>query len=170
MISSYQQLSFLESSIDLVLLSHGLESVENADQLLNEVNRVLQPGGHVIIYGLNPLSLWGGIRCILKLFDLSPWDSHWVAISRIEDRMLSLGYEVRDIQTFLYRLPISNKSLLQYFSFLERIPDYHVGAIYFMVLRKLSIPPVKEKVTKKQRVKSKVKVVLQNFSNSNRQF
>ncbi|OAJ34859.1 methyltransferase domain-containing protein [Piscirickettsia salmonis] len=166
MISSYQQLALLESSVDVVVLAHALECVDDAEHLLSEATRILQPGGHLIVYGFNPMSLWGGIRCILRLFDVSPWDSSWVSISRIEDIMLSLGYEVREIQTFLYRLPIANKAFLQYFSFLERIPDYHVGALYFMVFRKLSISPLKEKAAKKQRARSKINVVLQNFSNS----
>ena len=55
----YDALPFDSQSLDLVVLPHGLELARDPHQALREVERVLVPGGRVVIVGFNPTSLWG---------------------------------------------------------------------------------------------------------------
>jgi SAM-dependent methyltransferase len=47
-----------DASIDRVLVVHGLEIVENPNELLHEVWRVLTPGGRLILVAPNRRGLW----------------------------------------------------------------------------------------------------------------
>ena len=44
--------------IDRLIVVHGLETCESADALLNEIHRVLAPGGHVIFIVPNRTGIW----------------------------------------------------------------------------------------------------------------
>lgn len=63
----YEALPILSESIDVVVLTHALEQPKGqaaqVHQILREAYRVLIPGGHLVITGFNPFSLWG-----LKMF------------------------------------------------------------------------------------------------------
>ena len=58
-------LPFASQSVDLVALPHVLEFARNPHQILREAERVLMPGGSLVISGFNPLSLWGMSRRLL---------------------------------------------------------------------------------------------------------
>ena len=47
------------SSVDLVLLPHTLECSSDPHAVVREVERILVPGGRVVISSLNPFSLFG---------------------------------------------------------------------------------------------------------------
>lgn len=59
----YEALPILSESIDVVMLNHTLERCRkegaHVHQILREAYRVLIPGGHLVITGFNPFSLWG---------------------------------------------------------------------------------------------------------------
>ena len=56
---SYMSSLWHRGSIDLVILPHILECIDNPRQLLAEACRIIKPEGHIIICGFNPHSLWG---------------------------------------------------------------------------------------------------------------
>ena len=53
------ELPVASGSIDLVMLPHVLEFIDNPRQTLAEACRIVRPQGHIIICGFNPFSLWG---------------------------------------------------------------------------------------------------------------
>ncbi len=53
-----EPLPFLDDAFDLVLLRHALEVSATPQDLLEEVSRVLAPGGVLAITGLHPFSAW----------------------------------------------------------------------------------------------------------------
>lgn len=53
LVGAYEALPFQAKSLDLVILYHVLESSSRADKILSELERVLKPGGSVVVLGLN---------------------------------------------------------------------------------------------------------------------
>ena len=49
----------LEHAADVVLLQHALDFAVSPHQLLREAARCVRPGGHLLIVGIHPWSLWG---------------------------------------------------------------------------------------------------------------
>lgn len=54
-----EALPFAEASIDLLVLPHTLELCQDPHAALREAVRVLVPEGRLLLFGLNPFSLWG---------------------------------------------------------------------------------------------------------------
>lgn len=55
----------LEHEASIVVLQHALEFSRSPHELLKEASHSLRPGGHLIIIGVNPWSLWG-MECLLS--------------------------------------------------------------------------------------------------------
>ncbi|MGC1548868.1 MAG: methyltransferase domain-containing protein [Rhodanobacter sp.] len=56
--SASEPLPFADDVFDLVLLRHALEAAPMPPQLLNEMIRLLVPGGLLVLTGIHPLSGW----------------------------------------------------------------------------------------------------------------
>ncbi|MBD9403402.1 class I SAM-dependent methyltransferase [Comamonas sp. CMM02] len=54
-----EALPFSESSLDLLVMPHTLELCQDPHAALREAVRVLVPEGRLLLFGLNPYSLWG---------------------------------------------------------------------------------------------------------------
>ena len=54
-----EALPFAESSLDLIVMPHTLELCLDPHAALREAVRVLVPEGRLLLFGLNPFSLWG---------------------------------------------------------------------------------------------------------------
>ena len=54
-----QALPFADNSLDLLVLPHTLEACADPRAALREAVRVLVPEGRLLLFGLNPFSLWG---------------------------------------------------------------------------------------------------------------
>ncbi|MDE1554442.1 MULTISPECIES: class I SAM-dependent methyltransferase [Comamonas] len=54
-----EALPFAESSVDLLVMPHTLEHCQDPHAALREAVRVLVPEGRLLLFGLNPYSLWG---------------------------------------------------------------------------------------------------------------
>jgi SAM-dependent methyltransferase len=66
-LGSFYQLKFDDSSLDLVFLSSAFHHAENPLRLLTEVDRVLRPGGRLILIGETHLSRFAVARRIAKM-------------------------------------------------------------------------------------------------------
>lgn len=132
------QLPFPASSIDLVVLPHGLDFSINPQQTLREAERVLVPEGYLLITGFNPLSFWGAMRMI-KSRKNYPWFGNFYSLLRIKDWLALLGFEVTTVRTICYVPVFQNKSWLDRFSWMERLGKKILpmtGGVYFIVAQK----------------------------------
>ncbi len=57
--ASFIELPLASNSIDCILAPFAIEICAQKKLLLDEIDRVLKPMGHVIFLGVNPWSLWG---------------------------------------------------------------------------------------------------------------
>lgn len=77
----------LESEVlDVVVLHHILDFARSPHQVVREAARVLRPGGHLIVIGFNPASLWGLKRSLSrKERERVPWRGNFLTHRRLQD-------------------------------------------------------------------------------------
>ena len=87
-----EALPFAEASLDLLVLPHTLERCQQLHAALREVARVLVPEGKVLIFGLNPWSVWGAQHALERPAGLNAARalSYW----RLRDWLQLLQLEV----------------------------------------------------------------------------
>ncbi|HEY5993539.1 MAG TPA: methyltransferase domain-containing protein [Gallionellaceae bacterium] len=141
------ELPFDTGSMDLVLLPHVLEFSEHPHHILREVERIMMPGGYVLLTGFNPRSLWG-IWQKLGPKSQYPWCGKFITLPRIKDWLELLGLEVVGGRFACYAPPIARSSVLNRLKFLEPAGDRWwavCGGVYFLqaIKRVPGVRPIK---------------------------
>ncbi len=141
LLSAYTNLPFASESINLILLPHALELNKNAKQVLSESWRVLAPDGHLILLGINPLSLWG-LHHLVGADRYLARNGRLYTMQTICQWIYSLGGEICHIESFSFRPPLTSrvgKWLIDKLFWLERISPWlfpYLGGIYLIVAQK----------------------------------
>ena len=94
----YEQLPFDSNSVDVVVLHHVQEFIENPHQLLREIQRIVVPRGNIIIVGFNPWSPLGAYSRVAKYLPNSVWHNRLMSCHRICDWLSLLGFDVTSRQ------------------------------------------------------------------------
>lgn len=125
--TDYAALPFPESSLDLVVLPHALDSHADPHAVLREVARVLVPGGRVAISGFNPVSLWGlrqGCEHLSRRFNvgkpLLPQGLDFIGSRRLRDWLRLLDFEVETGGYGCYRPLLGSEKWLQRWRWMDR--------------------------------------------------
>lgn len=142
--SLYAHLPFANDSINLILMPHTLETNKStALAILTEAWRILAPNGHLIILGVNPISLWG-LYSLLSLSKKPAWEGEgrFHTIQTLCQWIHFLGGEIQHTESFLFRPPLSSPSglwLFKKFAWLERVSPWltpYMGGIYLIIAEK----------------------------------
>jgi len=97
-VADYRDLPLKSDSVDLVLLQHTLEQVDDPYALLREVDRVLIRDGRVVVMGFVPLNAWRGQwfgrhkHATSQLTVFSP--------GRVVDGLQTLGFEIQQVSFY----------------------------------------------------------------------
>jgi SAM-dependent methyltransferase len=137
-VSNTHELPFAHESCDLVVLHHTLDFSPNPHQSLREVSRILKSGGHVVIVGFNPISLWGLRRLFSKFSAGAPWTGRFISGKRLEDWLGLLDFDISSCDYAFYRWPSSHQVFNGFFEFLDRYVKFKlpIGAFYTLVAKK----------------------------------
>ena len=81
-------------SMDLIILPHMLEFDKHRFRTIREIERVLKPGGEVIILNFNPLSMSVRYQFIWDRKMADSWVSHFISRGRILDWLKLMNFEV----------------------------------------------------------------------------
>ena len=133
------EIPLAHESVDVVILHHALDFTDAPHQVLREASRILRPGGHLVIVGFNPLSLFGLFRLFKGKHKGVPWSGRFLGHKRLSDwlKLLQLT-ELRQLSGY-YRAPFikanwrSRSRLVE--SVMRRLPG-HTGAFTLMLARK----------------------------------
>jgi SAM-dependent methyltransferase len=152
--SGLHDLPIASGSVDLVLLPHILEYIDNPRQALAEACRIVKPQGHIVIFGFNPYSLWG-IKKLWSREKHPPWSGNFFSASFIKESLALSDFELIKHKTFLYRPPVNAENFynrLKFMEWLGRKLCLPMGGIYLIVAQAKVIPLTPIKLTWKQKL------------------
>lgn len=144
LLTSMEDWSLRNDSVDVLVLPHILEYSQNPHAILREAERVVLPNGHIVILGFNPVSCFGLCRVIMGLTEKMPWQGHYYHPVRIRDWLKLLGFELVKTQYAVFAPPIQHEKTLRALSFMESAGNNFLaplGGVYMMVARKLTVTP-----------------------------
>ncbi|HBE93326.1 MAG TPA: SAM-dependent methyltransferase [Gammaproteobacteria bacterium] len=138
--SNSDALPFDSDSVDLCLLPHALEFSSGPHELLREVDRVLVSGGHVVMLGFNPYSMWG-VRNLFSSRHASqvPWNGRYLSMGRTRDWLRLLDFDINAGTMLYYRPPVRSESMRDRLTFLESAGNRWwpmLAAVYLLVAQK----------------------------------
>ena len=81
------------NAFDMVVIAHQFEYVDNPHGLLNEIERVLQPDGELIIAGFNTFRLWQLIELTRRYRYKLDRKEQPIGLNRLRDWLKLLGFE-----------------------------------------------------------------------------
>jgi SAM-dependent methyltransferase len=128
------ELPFPGDSMDLVILHHSADFSAQPHQVLREASRVLRGGGHMLILGFNPASLWG-LRKLVSRHGSGPWGGRFLMRSRLEDWLGLLNFEIESMDSQFFCPPIQSPALIDAVSDRE-LPGsrFLPGGAYYCIL------------------------------------
>jgi SAM-dependent methyltransferase len=138
-----QELPLLTGSIDLVVLPHTLEFVDNPRQLISEACRTIKPEGLLVICGFNPYSTWGIKRLMSKRSKGVTWETNLIQLQKIKNWLKLADFELEKQESVFYVPPVNRPSWYNKLQFLERIGALcfpMMGGVYFIIARAKVIP------------------------------
>lgn len=114
-------LPFQQESIDLILLPHTLDFHEEPLKILSEVSHTLIQGGHLLLTGFNPFSLWGMRHFFQKKSSKIPWSGAFFSLNRLKQWCQLMGLEIEMGYFMVYMPPFL--SSLKYCQLIDNIGD-----------------------------------------------
>ncbi len=132
-------LPFERNSIDCILAPLTLETFYNKEDLIDEIDRVLRPMGHVVFFGINPISLWGLWLLFSNNAYLSKAHLKPKPVLSIKFFMLHRGYVQNYLSGFYYVPPVSSKKQVEKFQVLNQVGKMMApcpSGFYCLVLQK----------------------------------
>lgn len=144
---NFYKLPIATGSIDLVLLPHSLEFMDNPQALLAESCRIVKPEGHIVIFGFNPYSLWGLAKNLLKNNEM-PWTNNFIPANKVIKWLGLADFELIKRKTLLYRPPLLNENIYRKLKILEFLGNKlwtPFGGVYMLMAKAKVIPltPIK---------------------------
>lgn len=144
------EIPLLTGSIDLVMLPHTLEFVDNPRQLLSEACRIIKPEGLLVVCGFNPYSAWGLQRYLSRQKKNAPWGANFIHYHKLRSWLKLADFALEKYETVLYTPPVNRPQFYQNMQFLERVGKKcfpGMGGVYILVARAKVIPltPIKMK-------------------------
>lgn len=152
--SEFYELPLFSGSLDLVILPHTLEFIDNPHQLLSEACRVVKPEGDIIIFGFNPWSLWGIKKWWVESKNV-PWSGNFIPANRVKKWLALADFELIMHKMLLYRPPLRHPLLYQKLKWLDWLAQkcqMPLGNLYVLVAKAKTIPLSPIKLHWKQRL------------------
>ncbi len=152
------------SSVDLILISHGLEVSDNQDRLLQEALRVLKDSGRLVMLVPNRTGFW-------TRSDSTPFGyGKPYSISQLTALLQKNQFQIESITPSLYGFPAKKgywlKSLLLWEKLGKKLNSFFLGGLLIVEAKKDVFAVKKVKSSESGRYFSSVKVPVSTMSRS----
>jgi len=139
----FDALPLPSDTIDIVLLHHVLDFSSHPHRDLIEAARLVKAGGHIVIIGFNPLSLFGLYKWLGAVYsDKAVWRHNSLRQGRVIDWLQLLGFQVSS-----RALACDKKENAGFDQWKKKLSgqDLSRGAFYMIVAQKMVTPlrPIK---------------------------
>lgn len=146
----FDELPIITGSIDLVIIPHTLEFIDNPRQLLAEACRVIKPEGLIAIAGFNPYSMWGVKNWLSKNGKLIPKHANLIHSQQIKNWLELADFQIEQQQSTLFVPPTQHANHYSPMKLIEKIGNKwlpNLGGIYVIIARAKVLPltPIKMK-------------------------
>lgn len=138
----FYELPIQPGSVDLVLIPHTLEFVDNPRQLLAEACRIVKPEGLMMICGFNPYSVWGVKKIITKRKKI-PWSGNFIQPRDIRNWLRLADFVIEKQTSVLFTPPVNYPPLYKRLHVLEQIGNRCFslfGGVYMILARAKVVP------------------------------
>lgn len=115
------QLPFDNHSVDCLLAPLTLEAFVSGRVLLDEIDRVIAPEGHVLFLGINPISLWGSWLKWSKHNPFGAGHGHPKSSLYLKMALMRCGYASVCLHTFYHIPPITDAHWIKRLEVLNQI-------------------------------------------------
>ncbi len=148
LLDTFEELPIDSESVDLVILPHVLEFSRDPHQVLREVDRILVPGGRVMISGFNPVSLLGAQQALGQWLGpvvhrlpqritrpFTPVESKFISVPRLKDWFKLLSFEMSAAEFGFFAPLCETPRWLSRWQFMEKLGDRFwpiCGGVYFV--------------------------------------
>lgn len=137
-VCEFDQLPIANESVDMVVLHHLLEFVNNPHTVLREVERLIVPHGKLVICGINPWSPLALRGMMGRVKRSAMWQHHSLTLNRLNDWLSLLGFEQADLRYTFHRLPINTPSFfMNHRSLSSKLP---MGGVFVLSATKYRAP------------------------------
>lgn len=124
------------AELDLAVLFHPLEFSRSPYRILAEAERVLAPGGCLVVFVFNPVSLFGLLRA-LRPKRKGPWEGRFRPALSVRRMLESTGLIHERSEYLFFRPPFGRAAMLRAFGFWEYLPSaLPLGGVVCLQARK----------------------------------
>ena len=137
--SSMSAIPFERESIDCVIAPLTLETCGCQRSPLDEIDRILKPMGHLVIFGVNPWSFWGASLRWGRLSCFAHLSAVFSSSLSLKHAMLARGYEQSWLSSFYYLPPVGSEYWLRKLEFLNQMSKMvwpYPAGFYCLILQK----------------------------------
>ena len=143
--ASLHLLPLERDSINCVIAPLTLEAFGREHHPLDEIDRILKPNGHVIFFGINPCSFWGGALHWRHLMCFGAAGGTLTSSLALKRMMLHRGYRQCSLTSFYYIPPITNGFLIRKLAFLNEMGKMvwpYPAGFYCLIMQKYQYRPL----------------------------
>ncbi|WP_162617860.1 methyltransferase domain-containing protein [Salinicola halophilus] len=129
------RLPLADDTLDLTLLHHLLEAVENPHRVLQEAARVTRADGRLVVFGWHPL----GAASVPTNRRPEPWHHAWRTPRRLGDWLAFVDFEIERVDYCGFSWPGQSRGSRR-LETLGRRYNLPLGQAYLVIAKQRSIP------------------------------